>query len=585
MPVFQCNCGTQFALSAPPVGAAVTCPGCGRRQRLPAPPLNEVPRQAAPTFAPPKQHQPVRTVTVVRQRAENQNSVLGFILAILSFFTCLLLAPFAVIFSARGLRERDGQGYAIAGLLIGIFQSFSLLVLVIYFVVVAVAVGSAGAAIVAILAKLGIAAAEEAERQVATATAIQQARVSIQRHFEEQGAWPSAPVGTELIEQHKDAWRRALRYEHQGGRQQAVVSAGADGRFGTSDDIAERWHLESTDEEDEAFPFDFPPSSSLAIDEIGSTDDAIAMVEARDYRARLAGLEWLATAEVEEEQRSQVLKAVLPLLTDSVSGDSAAAVSKQWSSAESASLIVAHFEEPGRRTGPVEARRLVQLLVGLESQSQLLALINHSEDWIQREAWKWAQRERIKPQTLLKQHAKDVLDESRQMVALSHLDEMKVDVALRDPVCKMLDPLLTSRDPRVSHEALQVISKWGPTRDNLESLIAIEATEQIARVPDPRAIAYLGQMLKEWPVKFNKAARELRKIGPAGESCVWPLLSDDKHVVQIQALQLLSQIGTRKSLPHLQRLRDGRLVGNQANATIRAIEAANREPVDWSKGE
>ena len=587
MALLRCPCGMQFSLDSYPASGVVFCPGCGRQHALPnsqTQPLSNP--QAVTVPAAPPRYQPLSTASAASRQSGQANAVLGFILSLMSFFTCLLLAPLAVYFSFKGLRERDGQGFAIAGLIVGIFQSISLVVLIAYFVFMAIMIGGAGAALAAILAQLGLSAARTAEARLETLAAIQEARVVIQEYYEDHSEWPTESQGTQMIREHHDAWGRSLRYEPAARNQLAIVSAGQDGRFGSPDDISERWQQESVGDAASIVQTpDVPARPVSARDSIASVSEALAQLRSSSYPDRDAGLRWLQAAEVDQDQRSSVIATVLPLLVDPACGDKAGDVVEKWARAEDAALLVAEAARIDRRVGHRAGQRLVRLLIQIDAEAEVLSLLNHPHDEIQREVWNWVQRERIGVPQLVEQCVRDLSEPSRRLAALSRLEELTVDEPLREQVSIAVDPLLSSPDRAVARKALEVITAWGPTSHNLDTLITLRATEQIARVRDPRALGHLGEMLNEWPIKFNEAARELRRIGPAGESCVWPVLKNDNHVVASAAIRLLGEIGTRQSLPHLEKLRDHRLLQPHVVQAIRAIEAAGREPAKWSAEE
>ena len=147
MPSVQCICGQMLHLPDGTVGNFV-CPTCGHvvtlnseagSGSLPSPPVkgHVEPAYAEPAYAPAGAAYPA-------PQQENSDAVLGFALAMISFFTCLLAAPFAVYYSIRGMGKSNNQGLAIAGLLIGISQSIALLIGLVYVLIVVFVLGGIG---------------------------------------------------------------------------------------------------------------------------------------------------------------------------------------------------------------------------------------------------------------------------------------------------------------------------------------------------------------------------------------------------------------------------------------------------------
>jgi HEAT repeat protein len=112
-------------------------------------------------------------------------------------------------------------------------------------------------------------------------------------------------------------------------------------------------------------------------------------------------------------------------------------------------------------------------------------------------------------------------------------------------------------------EAAAALAKWA-TRDEVPALLDIlkEKTQSIgtrpaamkalARLRDERATATLAEMLAS-PFESKEAVAALVAIGPLVEGEVLPYLEHDRYTAKAAACQVLKEVGTRKSLPPLEK--------------------------------
>lgn len=151
MPTIYCHCGNALQISQEAIGH-YQCPACGQminaelhlQSSVPQAPVK--PAGYPASYHPPTGPQPfpANTQAAAAATQPNPDATIGFVLAIVSFFSCLLAAPFAVVYSMRGMGKPQGQGLAIAGLIIGILQSTVLIGLFVYFAVVICLIGGLG---------------------------------------------------------------------------------------------------------------------------------------------------------------------------------------------------------------------------------------------------------------------------------------------------------------------------------------------------------------------------------------------------------------------------------------------------------
>jgi hypothetical protein len=152
----------------------------------------------------------------------------GFIVSLVGLVPCGLGCPVGLVLSLVALRK-EPRGFAIAGAVIG-------------------AVGSMMAVVVGVWAYLTWSAvsgtsrgkglempAPEETQPVRTFLVLTEAEQAIQLEQVDKGRLPSPVKGNEIIEELRDGWGHALRYEPH-GESFTIRSAGPDGVFGTADD-------------------------------------------------------------------------------------------------------------------------------------------------------------------------------------------------------------------------------------------------------------------------------------------------------------------------------------------------------------
>jgi HEAT repeat protein len=166
------------------------------------------------------------------------------------------------------------------------------------------------------------------------------------------------------------------------------------------------------------------------------------------------------------------------------------------------------------------------------------------------------------------------------------------DHPLRAEAAREIARLLQEGGVSEKREAAQALAKWA-TRDEVPALIEIirekslalgtrpAAMKALARLRDERATAALAEMLAS-PFESKEAGKALVAIGPLVEGEVLPYLEHDRYTAKTAACQVLKEVGTRKSLPALEKalakatreMYGGyRDVAEAARAAIKAIKA------------
>ena len=121
MALITCNCGTRYSGTA-----AARCSRCGQPYRGP-----KAAAAVGPAAYPVPPPLPAARYAATTQQTGNSlgssDAVLGFVLSMFAFFTCMLLAPVSLYLCWRGLRSQEHHGLAVAGLVLSIFQTITLI--------------------------------------------------------------------------------------------------------------------------------------------------------------------------------------------------------------------------------------------------------------------------------------------------------------------------------------------------------------------------------------------------------------------------------------------------------------------------
>ncbi len=157
--------------------------------------------------------------------------------------------------------------------------------------------------------------------------------------------------------------------------------------------------------------------------------------------------------------------------------------------------------------------------------------------------------------------------------------------------CAMV-PLLKSRDLETRKLAAMACQKWGSPEDVpwLIGLldadgygadeVRINAAKALGHIKDKRGIEPVAKRLADTWDNSKGIVDALVAFGPQAEEAVWPYLQDSRS--RKYAIEVLKQIGTRKSVPELKKLTQGTFPSREAAAAIRVIEA--RSPRAGSGG-
>jgi HEAT repeat protein len=172
----------------------------------------------------------------------------------------------------------------------------------------------------------------------------------------------------------------------------------------------------------------------------------------------------------------------------------------------------------------------------------------------------------------------------KRSAAIRNLRDTPPDDNRRAAVTSALEGLLDDADFSARADAVRALGVWG-TKENVPALLAVlqkdkefvprhGAMEALARLKDDRAIEPIAARLAI-PADRNAAAKALQDIGPAAEKAVRAQLNDPDNWTKTEACHVLRVIGSRQSLPALQRLiNDPDIsVRSAAQDTIKVLQA------------
>jgi predicted Zn finger-like uncharacterized protein len=150
----------------------------------------------------------------------------------------------------------------------------------------------------------------------------------------------------------------------------------------------------------------------------------------------------------------------------------------------------------------------------------------------------------------------------------------------RPEVIAALEPLLTDADKGTREVAIEALGVWG-TRDTVPLLLKTmkekdtraASIRALGRLKDERAIEPIAERLEDF-FERGDAAEALKKFGPAAEEAMILRLRHTDDQVRQAACDVLKVIGTKRSLPILQKIaaENEFFLSPKAKEAIKAIE-------------
>jgi predicted Zn finger-like uncharacterized protein len=158
----------------------------------------------------------------------------------------------------------------------------------------------------------------------------------------------------------------------------------------------------------------------------------------------------------------------------------------------------------------------------------------------------------------------------------------------RGEVIKALEPLLNDSDHFTRQWAIEALGVWG-NKDAVPLLLNAmkdkdtrgEAMKALGRLKDERAAEPIAACLEDF-FDRHEAEEALKSLGPMAEKAVLARLSHHDWQVRISVCDILGAIGTKQSIPPLEKVVDAgkdrfagqnHIVSRKAEEAIKAIKA------------
>ena len=152
----------------------------------------------------------------------------------------------------------------------------------------------------------------------------------------------------------------------------------------------------------------------------------------------------------------------------------------------------------------------------------------------------------------------------------------------REDVARALAPLLEDHDGGKRNAAVKALAAWGGKEDvpllipmlkDPDVFVRGSVFEALAKFKDERCAEAVAEQLMA-PDQRGNASKTLKALGPVAEKAVLKYLPHVDWGVRLEACNILKEIGTRASVPELEkRVQEGGLVGPAAKAALDAIAA------------
>jgi HEAT repeat protein len=327
-------------------------------------------------------------------------------------------------------------------------------------------------------------------------------------------------------------------------------------------------------------------------------------------RSARAALQFLKTAPIEEGRRAEVERALEGILDGqtSLTNDALQAL-RRWGPKTALDRLAKrlHDTSPGAAAFAIEELsqidddRAAELLVGQlkagefrteavrhlprlgkRAEKYVLPLYNDPEFFVRSAARKVIKQLGTSDEDVVKQTVDDVESpqQERRLAALDMLAGHKpTSKELQERAGKVLGEVLTtSKDTPLRNKAVDALEKWA-TKDSVPGLLTVlgdlgktqQALGILAKIKDERMIRPLALRLNS-PERVT-IAKILAGYGEAAEEEVWIQLRNLNQRTRLDAVEILSVIGTQKSIKPLQTYRQlYKAEARVANEAIKEIQ-------------
>jgi HEAT repeat protein len=352
------------------------------------------------------------------------------------------------------------------------------------------------------------------------------------------------------------------------------------------------------------------------------------LYSSESYRQRAAA-EWLAESAVPvDEQRSQVVEALAAPVLVAETRSTALSALARWADAESVPKLLELAQAAHEFRDITVEHGIVKLLVDLaddralpaianyfgtgrdvsgmeeafrafgdESIPYLVPYINSPDSRLQRSARKLLLQMEAKPKVWIGQSVLDLKSEEGDRVeeaaewlsqaAPLPAEETTAGVDDRMTVASALIAAIENDEAR--NAAAEAVKVWA-TADNLQQLIDMvesddrsvrhDVIEALAALKDPRGAEAIVKTFTDSGDRYH-ARRHLSAMGPAAEHAVLPYMKHPDYAIAREAIEVIKQVGTTKSISALRELAAAGDVPVKiaAEDALQEVRRARRRPV------
>lgn len=176
----------------------------------------------------------------------------------------------------------------------------------------------------------------------------------------------------------------------------------------------------------------------------------------------------------------------------------------------------------------------------------------------------------------------------KKQEALRELNTVKVDETCKSQVLDVLLTLFDDRDIHDKNDVFKLCKKWASTQADKELIgqraeVLLQDTwvkkDALRYFGENKVISASKDVAKLLKDHFEQklAAETLIAMGSEAEKPVLHYLTDLEPQVRHMAIEVLARIGTKESVPELQKVQNDRFVGNAARQAIRLILSRKKD--------
>jgi serine/threonine protein kinase len=346
--------------------------------------------------------------------------------------------------------------------------------------------------------------------------------------------------------------------------------------------------------------------------------EALARLRGTQAQRQIVGADWLAAAPLDRARQPEVARALDLLLDKADTRDAALRALQTWATRDNlpslakvlddrtgtawrkaleilgkfkgdpaaAAVVAPQLLDPHRRPAAVQALRSM----GPAAQTEVVKYLHSKDPELRQEVNDLLQGYQTAPEVRLNQTYFDLqsADAETRRAAAQDLARTKPDPRVRADVAQALDPIVArDTDPETRNAAMDALSAWGPTRENVPTLVKLlddsalkdRAYALLARLKDPRSLVPLAEHLVG-PDR-DRAGKALQDMGPMAEQVLIRVLATPAAQLDTglrrEVYRILGEVGTQVSVPALERMaRVDRTLFKDAQAAIRAIKDRNK---------